>query len=111
MSGLRYYLDENVVHGPVVARELRARGVDAITALDAGRAGQEIADQEQLEYATRDGRVMVTQDLRFRPRLPHGGLIIMQRPLSLGEYIRYLQRLAERLSPGELNDQVHFYQP
>ncbi len=42
MSGLRYYLDEDVVHGPVVATELRKRGVDAITAVEMGRAGQGI---------------------------------------------------------------------
>lgn len=56
MSGLRYYLDEDVVHGPGVATELRRRGVDTIAAVEAGRAGQ-----EQLEYATREGRVMVTK--------------------------------------------------
>jgi len=110
MSGLRYYLDEDVVHGPVVATELRKRGVDTVTAVEAGRAGQGISDQEQLEYATRQGRMMVTQDLRFRPRLPHSGLIVMQRPLSLGDYILYLQILAEQFSPGDLDDQVHYCQ-
>jgi len=110
VSGLHYYLDEDVVHGPAVASELRNRGVDAITALEAGRAGREISDQEQLEYATRQGRVMVTQDLRFRPRLPHGGLVVMQRPMRLGDYILYLQVLAERYGPGDLNDQVHYCQ-
>lgn len=110
MSGLRYYLDEDVIHGPGVATELRKRGIDTITALEAGRAGQEISDQDQLEYATSEGRVMVTQDLHFRPRLPHGGLIVMQRPISLGDYILYLQLLAEQYSPGDLNDQVHYCQ-
>jgi hypothetical protein len=81
VSGLGYYLDEDVIHGPLVAGELRKRGLDAVTALEAGRASQEISDQEQLEYATGQGRVMVTQDVHFRPRLPHGGLIVMQRPL------------------------------
>lgn len=110
MSGLRYYLDEDVVHGPGVAKELRKRAIDAITAVDSGRAGQEISDQDQLAYATSEGRVMVTQDLRFRPRLPHGGLVVMQRPMSLGDYILYLELLAAQYSPGDLNDQVHYCQ-
>ena len=110
MSGLRYYLDEDVVRGPVVARELRARGIDAVTALEADRAGKEITDQEQLDYATRENRVMVTEDLHFRPRLPHGGLVVMQRPMGLGDYILYLQILAEQSASGELSDQVHYCQ-
>ncbi len=109
MSGLRYYLHENVDRGPVVARELRKRGVDAITALEAGRADQEIPDQEQLDYATREGRVMVTEDLRFRPRLPHGGLVVMQQPLGLGDYIAYLELLSKQYVAGALDDQMHYY--
>jgi hypothetical protein len=93
-----------------VARELRARRIDAIAAVEARRAGLGISDQNQLEYATREQRVMVTQDLRFRPNLHHGGLVVMQRPLSLGDYILYLQILAEQFSAGDLDNQVHYCQ-
>lgn len=110
MSGLRYFLDEDVIRGPVVARELRARGVDATTALEMGRAGQGIPDQQQLDYATRQGRVMVTEDLHFRPTLPHGGLVVMERPLSLGDYMLYLEVLAQQFGPDDLGDQVHYCQ-
>ena len=108
MTSLSYYLDENVNYGPKVAEELRRRGIDAITTLEAGRADQEIPDQKQLEYATSQGRVMVTQDLRFRPHIPHGGLVVMQRRLSPGDYIDYLQDLAERFGPGDLADQTYY---
>lgn len=53
---------------------------------------------------------MVTQDAHFRPSVPHGGLIVMQRPLSLGDYILYLEILAEQFDPGGLDDQVHYWQ-
>lgn len=108
MSRFRYYLDENVSHGPIVAVQLQRRGVDAITAVDAGRAGQGVMDQDQLDYATREGRVMVTEDVHFRPLLPHGGLVVMQSPLGIGDYILYLELLAEQYGPGDLNDQVHY---
>ena len=110
MRRLSYYLDEDVICGPIVATALREQGIDAITSLEAGRAGRGIPDHEQLEYATRQGRVMVTQDVHFRPHLPHRGVIVMQRPLSLGDYILYLQILAEQFRPGELDDQVHYCQ-
>lgn len=110
MSGLSYYLDEDVIHGPVVAAELRRRGIDAITAQEAGRAGQSISDQEQLNFATTHGRARVTQDAHFSPLDSHGGLLVMHRPLSLGDYILYLQILAEQFSAGDLNDQAHYCQ-
>jgi hypothetical protein len=34
----------------------------------------------------------------------------MQRPLSLGDYILYLEILAEQFDPGDLDDQVHYCQ-
>jgi hypothetical protein len=51
---------------------------------------------------------MVTQDLRFPPRLPHGGLVVIQRKLALGDYLLYLQIVAEQYRPGDLNDQIHY---
>lgn len=53
---------------------------------------------------------MVTQDVHFRPGLPHGGLVVMQRPLPLGGYILYLEILADQFGPGDLDDQVHYCQ-
>jgi len=108
MSGLRYYLDEDVDHGPSVARELRARGVDTVTSVEAGRAGKGFPDQDQLDYATRQGRVFVTQDAHFRPRLPHGGVVVMQRRLGLGDYILYLETLAEQYKSDDLRDQTRY---
>lgn len=108
MSRLRYYLDEDVVRGPTVAEHLRRRDVDTITATEAGRAGQRISDQDQLDYATREKRVMVTEDLHFRARLPHGGLVVMQRPLSLGDYILYLEVLAEQAGIDGLQNLTHY---
>jgi hypothetical protein len=43
-----------------VTRGLRERGVDVLTAQDAGRCG--VADAERLQFATADQRVMVTFD-------------------------------------------------
>jgi hypothetical protein len=76
------YLDE-CVDRPV-AEDLRRRGFDVLTAIESGRAGY--PDRAQLEYATSQGRVILSYDrLDFR-RLhttflqtgrPHRGNIIL----------------------------------
>jgi hypothetical protein len=45
---------------PAVADGLRARNVDAVSVYAISRAGQRIADADQLAYATAEGRVLVT---------------------------------------------------
>lgn len=55
---VRYYFDQHM--DPAVARGLRLRGIDALTAQDAGRCGY--ADPDQLAFAAAAGRVVVTHD-------------------------------------------------
>jgi predicted nuclease of predicted toxin-antitoxin system len=55
---LRFFLDEDM--NPQVAAGLRVRGIDAVAAHEVGRANQRIADDDQLRYATAEGRVLVT---------------------------------------------------
>jgi hypothetical protein len=63
---LRLYLDEDSIrHGLVQA--LRARGVDVLTALEAGMG--ERLDDENLEYAAAEGRVLYTCNISDFSRL------------------------------------------
>ena len=55
---LRFLLDEDVTVG--VAAGLRARGIDAISVHEVGRSNQGIGDDEQLQFAVEQGRVLVT---------------------------------------------------
>ena len=56
------YLD---VHVPLaIAEQLRRRGVDVVHTIEEGT--HRLADDELLEVARQHGRVMVTQDIRFR---------------------------------------------
>lgn len=54
----RLALDEDI--RPLLARLLRDRGWDAVPVVEAGRAGA--PDEEQLAWATREGRVLVTHN-------------------------------------------------
>ncbi len=56
---MKVYLDENL--SPVIARLLRDRGVDAISAHEAGR--HQADDRAQLIFATGEDRVIVTADV------------------------------------------------
>lgn len=76
------YLDE-CVDRPV-AEDLRHRGFDVLTAVEAGRG--QYPDRAQLEYATSAGRVILTYNRMDFRRLhaafvqagrPHGGIIIL----------------------------------
>ena len=58
MSLIRLYLDEDV--NPLLAEHLRARGFDAVSAVELGRQG--LSDHEQLLFATQEGRCLLTHN-------------------------------------------------
>jgi predicted nuclease of predicted toxin-antitoxin system len=91
---IRFYFDQHM-QGALV-RGLRLRGLDVLTAQDAGRCG--LADPDQLAFATADGRVMVTFDTDYlalhQTGTPHNGIIWCPATKhSVGELIRLLRRL------------------
>ena len=79
---MRFYIDE--MFSAVVAALLRARGVDAVSALELGYSGTQ--DEVHLQLAAADGRAIVTRNYRhfveltesFRERqLPHAGVVLV----------------------------------
>ncbi|HSN75908.1 MAG TPA: DUF5615 family PIN-like protein [Anaerolineae bacterium] len=58
---IRFHLDENV--NLAIASGLRRRGIDVTTSKEAGLVGA--TDDQQLNFAWREGRVLVTQDTDF----------------------------------------------
>jgi predicted nuclease of predicted toxin-antitoxin system len=109
---LRYLTDEDITD--VVAIGLRSRGVDAISVHEIGRSNQGIPDDEQLLYATEQGRVIVTYnrddfqiiDARWREEeRQHAGIlwcmeaIILRR--AIGELIRALIAMSEQFDTLE----------
>lgn len=103
---LRYYFDEHV-KGPI-ARGLRLRGIDIMTAQDAGLADQELPDSFQLKFAARQGRVLVTEDRDFvalaYSQTPHAGIILLQRPLTIGQYVDFLELMAQVTESEEIHN-------
>lgn len=107
---LRYYFDEHV-KGPI-ARGLRLRGIDVLTAQEAGLVDRELSDLYQLQYAASLDLVLVSEDRDFAAlaysHTPHAGIILLQRPLGIGQYIAYLELMAQITEPDEIRNQLIF---
>ncbi len=108
---LRYFVDEHVKES--IADQLKLRGIDVLTAKDAGRANQEISDEEQLGFAAAQGRVLVTADRDFTVLAytctPHEGVILLQRRVDIGRYVEYLEAVSLIVDPEEIRDQFVYY--
>ena len=72
---IKFYTDEHV--SPAVVNGLRQRGIDVLTAKEAGMLG--MPDEKHLEIASTQGRVIFTQDsdfLRFHSKgINHHGIV------------------------------------
>jgi predicted nuclease of predicted toxin-antitoxin system len=106
----RHYLDEHLP--PVIAEHLRARGIDALAAVEADRAGRAITDEEQLAFAAANGRTLVTSDRDFIllsvTCVPHVGVVLLQNQLSIGQTIAFLELFTGVTKPGEMRDRLRF---
>lgn len=100
MTEVRYYADENVDRA--VARGLRRRGVDILTASESGMLGR--SDEEQLAFAAAQGRVLFTQDDDFlmlaAQDTPHAGIVYAPQQTPVGRVIRGLL-LIQQVIPAE----------
>src|SRR5262245_22351606 len=105
------YLD---VHVPqAIADQLRRRGVDVTTAIDDGCTL--LADDQLLERALVLGRVLFTQDIRFRALAedwqrqgrPFEGLLFgHQLGATIGRFVSDLHLIAQASEPEEWAGQV-----
>jgi predicted nuclease of predicted toxin-antitoxin system len=95
---IRFHLDEHV--SPAIARALRQRGIEVLTAREAGLLGA--SDPEHLARAHADGRMLVTQDDDFlslhHEGRPHSGIAYCkQGSRSIGQIIASLVLIYEVL--------------
>lgn len=112
---LRLYFDEDSMHRGLT-RALRARGVEVLTAVDAGMIEHE--DREHLDYATEQGYTLCTFNVGDFYRLHsdylvrgqhHAGIIFMQQQrFSVGEQMRRLLRLITEKSADEMENWVEY---
>ena len=97
------------VHVPQsITDQLRRRGVDVLTAIEDGWAERD--DAELLEHAYELGRVVFTQDIRFkalaegwqRHGRPFAGLVFgHQLGGTIGQFVRDLELIGTASDPRE----------
>jgi predicted nuclease of predicted toxin-antitoxin system len=108
-SRVRFHLDEHV--DSTISRALRGYGVDVTTTVEAGL--RTATDQQQMAYAVRERRVLITHDADFL-RLTayhedHPGIAFCDRSKrSVGDIIRSLLLIYEVLAPEEMVGRVEF---
>jgi uncharacterized protein with PIN domain len=112
---IRLYLDEDAMSRSL-ARELRARGVDVITAISEGMLGQ--TDATQLEFASAQSRVIYTYNVADYYHLhteyvtqgkSHAGMILAhQRRYTIGEQIRRILKLMIALSAEDMQSRAEY---
>ncbi|MGE0128377.1 MAG: DUF5615 family PIN-like protein [Blastocatellales bacterium] len=112
---IRLYFDEDA-SARAVAHNLRTRNVDVTIAVDEGRTG--ISDPEQLDYATQQGRVICTCNIRdFAPLhvdyltqgKEHAGIILIhQQQFSIGQQVLRFLHLLETKSAEEMRNNIEY---
>ena len=105
---MRLSLDEEL--SPRIAERLRGKGCDAVSAIEVGNV--QCSDWEQLAYAARERRSLVTRNGRHflvlandavRRQEPHAGIIVCPpsiRGSEVMEIVSRLLRLTKRYPTG-----------
>jgi predicted nuclease of predicted toxin-antitoxin system len=105
---IKFYTDEHVPRA--VTEGLRRRGVDVVTVQDAGTQGAE--DARHLDFAAREGRVVLTQDADFlrlhAAGVSHAGIVYVPQQTPIREILRSLTILHELLRPEDMVRHVEF---
>ncbi|MEC4814238.1 MAG: DUF5615 family PIN-like protein [Scytonema sp. PMC 1069.18] len=115
MTKIRLYIDEDAVERGLI-QALENNGVDVVTTLEANRLAY--SDEEQLIWATEQGRVIYSFNRRDFSRLHseflaqarnHTGIILAQQQrYSVGEQLRGLLKLITAKSAKEMIDKLEY---
>jgi hypothetical protein len=107
-KAVSFYTDEQVAKA--VARGLRLRGIDAITAAEANMLGQ--ADEDHLRRALDMRRVMVTMDEDYlvlhASGIDHAGIVYVPQGTSVGHLVRGLQFLFDVTNADEMHGRLEY---
>lgn len=115
MSQVRLLIDEDA-HHRALAPALRARGIDVVTAREAGLLGAD--DDVVLHRAATEGRAIYTFNASdfgrlhseyLQQGLSHAGVVVVPRQsYSVGEQLRRLFQLINTKSAEEMREHLEF---
>jgi uncharacterized protein with PIN domain len=101
---IKFYMDEHVHPGISIA--LQQRGIDVLTAQEADNL--DIDDEEHLEFATLEGRVIFTQDADFLRVTNHNGIVYAHQRTPMRQIIEGLILIAEAMTEEEMKNHIEF---
>jgi predicted nuclease of predicted toxin-antitoxin system len=106
---MRFHLDENV--NLAVARALELRGIDVTTSVEAALLGE--SDEQHIEFAGRESRVIFTQDADYlqwhRQGMPHAGIVYTPKGTkSIGDIVEFLCLLNDCVESHEMQNLVEY---
>ncbi len=105
---IKFYMDEHVPRR--VTEGLRRRGIDVLTAQEAGML--EVEDERHLAIALGRGRVIVAQDDDFlhlhATGRQHTGIVYAPQQTAIGAMGRGLMLIYDVLSPEDMASHVEF---
>lgn len=105
---IKFFTDEHVARA--VVRGLRHRGVDVLTVQEANMLGA--SDQEHVEYARAESRVVFSQDQDFlalhASGLEHAGIAYAPQGMSIGDIIRGLMLIHQVLDADDMKGHVEY---
>jgi hypothetical protein len=101
-------MDEHIPRA--VTGGLLRRGVDVLTAQDASML--EASDHDHLELASKENRIIFTQDADFlclhQAGVSHSGIIYVPQQTSIGYIVRKLMTIHDLINPAEMKNRVEF---
>jgi predicted nuclease of predicted toxin-antitoxin system len=109
VAEIRFLLDEHLPRA--IAQAPRRRGVDVLTAAEAGLLGS--PDLEYLTYAVAEQRVLVTRDSDFlrlhEQQATHAGIAYCtHRARTVGQLVNSLLLMHELLDADEMAGRVEY---
>jgi predicted nuclease of predicted toxin-antitoxin system len=115
LARIRLYLDEDV--HPDLAEAIRRHGFDCQNAAEAGMLGK--LDEEQLEYATSQGRCLMSFNVRDFTILaqrwaqagrPHAGIVVTKQVSrrAFGHLLGRILQLLNTTTANEMNDLLRY---
>ncbi|MBL8133963.1 MAG: DUF5615 family PIN-like protein [Anaerolineae bacterium] len=108
-AAIRLYLDENLT--PVIADQLRLRGIDVVTVRDLSALGD--SDANHLRRAVELGRVLITADADLlviaSEGVEHLGIIYgKQNRHSIGDWVTRLELICAVYTAGDMVNHVEY---
>jgi len=115
VSALRFVADENLDERLVIAVLRRVDGWDVVRVRDVGRVGG--SDADLLKWAARQGRIVITHDVRTMPNAAYArvsartrmpGVLIVPSGVPSRGVVDDLVLIAEAGVPADFRDRVVF---